>query len=435
MTKWGRTGSAVIASLLLGCIEEFPCTEDSACQERFGAGTVCVERQPEVGRRCYADASSTTMPTPARGCSDVAEVIISQNVQPNAFFGSSLSASGGTTIAVGAFNYPGLSSRGYVEIISVAQQGSPQKAPLFSMVPMDQAIGNGLSLHGNRALVNGELRTYLMESSGTGWAQVDASDAPAHGGTGARFDRGALLVDGFAFAESYANVNGMLKYFVNIYSAGTSLATCTSLAPSASVENFGVSLAANDRWLAVGAGDTSSQVCVHDYRSPGCVQNPACTSLTRRQPASDGFGAAVAMSGGILAIGAPSQTGPSVQPFFVYELVQGQWQESVQPARFSLPTGQDWGKSLAIDGDLLVVGAPMANGGDGRVRIYQWRSREWLLLKELAPPASSNPVLATSSFGKAVAVIGSIIAVGAPAASVNSQAGAGAVVVYRCPAQ
>ncbi|MCH2141598.1 MAG: FG-GAP-like repeat-containing protein [Phycisphaerales bacterium] len=78
--------------------------------------------------------------------------------------------------------------------------------------------------------------------------------------------------------------------------------------------------------------------------------------------------------------------------------------------------GDQFGASVAIDGSLLVVGAPQNSGlavEGGSALVYAWSERQWVLLKDLAEevPSGLSPF---DKFGASVAVHGSVIAVGMP---------------------
>jgi hypothetical protein len=96
----------------------------------------------------------------------------------------------------------------------------------------------------------------------------------------------------------------------------------------------------------------------------------------------------------------------------------------------SLASGGDrLGSSVAVDGNLIVVGAPASDvhGHDaGLAFIWEWRNSEWWLLSSIIPPAI-NP---DDFFGASVAVSGEWVAVGAP---LNDDMGldAGAVHIFQ----
>lgn len=75
--------------------------------------------------------------------------------------------------------------------------------------------------------------------------------------------------------------------------------------------------------------------------------------------------------------------------------------------------GQSFGRSVAMHGTTLVVGAPGESStapGAGAAYVYEWRSTSWVQTARLAPPG----LRAGDEFGYAVAITATTIVVGAP---------------------
>ena len=86
-----------------------------------------------------------------------------------------------------------------------------------------------------------------------------------------------------------------------------------------------------------------------------------------------------------------------------------------------------FGASVAVDGDLLVVGAPNADGYAGAAYVYERSvSGDWMPGEVLEAPAPE----AFDVFGHDVAVSGYTVAVGSPGDSNENGASAGAVYVF-----
>jgi hypothetical protein len=96
--------------------------------------------------------------------------------------------------------------------------------------------------------------------------------------------------------------------------------------------------------------------------------------------------------------------------------------------------GDGFGNSVAIEGDILAVGAvgtgPALSSQDfGRVFVFQRVGTSWLLAQQLDPPAVQNPQ--PGAFGSAVALSGGTLFVGAEHDYELSGGGTGAVYVYQ----
>ena len=141
------------------------------------------------------------------------------------------------------------------------------------------------------------------------------------------------------------------------------------------------------------------------------------TLLVADGATGDAFGQTVAMDGGITAIGAPGaralyayERGGGITNFgMVNKLVP--WDEA----------GAGFAEALGLDGDVLAVGAPT---GIGSVYVFLRDSAQpdnWRDMRKLAGEDSAN-----ANFGRAVAVSGNRIAVGAP----GEDGGGGAIYVF-----
>lgn len=161
----------------------------------------------------------------------------------------------------------------------------------------------------------------------------------------------------------------------------------------------------------------------------------------------DRFGYAVAVDGDTMVVGTPgddlglgSGSGSGSASVFVRS-PSGTW--SLQ-AKLSEPGGSGYfsvfGAAVAIDGETLVIGAPGAGQGAvapsggvpgrGAAFVYTRKGGQWSLAASLSAPAA-NP---GSRFGQAVALAGGRIVVGAPLETVSGQAGRGAAYVFESPA-
>jgi hypothetical protein len=159
------------------------------------------------------------------------------------------------------------------------------------------------------------------------------------------------------------------------------------------------------------------------------------------------FGRALAVSGTTLVVGAPSAVscvlttsscGGGVGAAYVYERVGGAWQfrQKLRASdyTYSSTTNRNFGASVAIDGDTLLVGAGGAfdqlvapNNAIGAVYVFARTAGTWTETQKLLPP---TPVPGTDAFGTAVALIGDTAVIGNPGRTVSGAASAGAVHVF-----
>ena len=128
------------------------------------------------------------------------------------------------------------------------------------------------------------------------------------------------------------------------------------------------------------------------------------------------FGDAVSISAGTIVIGAVRGDASSPNSGAAYTFAhdpQSGWvyEQKLSAAGFS--TGDEFGTAVDIDGDLLAVGAPAANTlglETGAVRVFRRTGGSWSHMTTLTKAYSSNSVY----FGKSLALDGTRLVVGAP---------------------
>lgn len=174
-------------------------------------------------------------------------------------------------------------------------------------------------------------------------------------------------------------------------------------------DEFGYSVASDANLLLAGApGENDQAGAAYLFRceNQGCLQEARLSDLT--VTSGHAFGAEVALSGADLFVSAPHQNAGAV---FVYQrptagVVTAQ---SVLVAKDGAP-GDDFGATMAFDGNTLVIGAPGDDNDRGSVYVYVREFGEWALQSHLFAWDGA----ARDRFGYAVAIQGDRIAIGAP---------------------
>jgi hypothetical protein len=199
---------------------------------------------------------------------------------------------------------------------------------------------------------------------------------------------------------------------------------------------FGRAIAASGEWLVVGApGEDAASVlnagAAYVYRFNGSVYELDSPLNAADAGNNDEFGSALAIDGDVIVIGAPEDDLPSgsgAGSAYVFERSGSIWQ---QRAKLVAPDGRTadlFGASVAISGDLVVVGAPYDDIDGigvnvGSAHVFERTGGTWNhALTLLASDAGTN-----HRFARSVAVSGNRVLVGAP----EVEQGAGAVYAYR----
>ncbi len=155
--------------------------------------------------------------------------------------------------------------------------------------------------------------------------------------------------------------------------------------------------------------------------------------LPQNAAIGDGFGRSVALDGDTAVVGAPNVSNPGGdldRDGVVYVFVRRgeQWQQ--QAVLTAAGTRESlFGATVALSGDTLVVGAPTGNsqaGVTGVIFVFARQNGVWSAAQRLVGSQSQPP----SRFGSSVTVDGDTLVVGAPGLNVDETTAAGAVYVF-----
>jgi FG-GAP repeat len=198
-------------------------------------------------------------------------------------------------------------------------------------------------------------------------------------------------------------------------------------------DRFGESLALSNGTLFAGApgrrGLADQAAAGAVYVLPLASGGPPAGELRPPQEAADAqFGASVSASGPSLAVGAAGAVGAGGSgAVYVFTLADGTWtpRAALAPDPAHAAVGEQFGHTVAIDGDLLVAGAPLSSAGaayGGAAFLFQRQGDAW----DTVPDATVAGAEPHALLGSAVALLDGVILVGAPL----SNQGAGAVYPY-----
>lgn len=208
-----------------------------------------------------------------------------------------------------------------------------------------------------------------------------------------------------------------------------------TLTPEGDSGQFGRAVALDGSTAVIGAemgpepaGDHAGSAAVFD-RADG----EWARSATMKAPNTGGidfFGTAVAVADETVLVGAStaSTAGRRSGAAYVYTRSDDAWSREttlVPP----IDTIEAFGRSVATDGDTVVIGARRADGGptdSGLVFVYRRTGGTWHSQGSLAPRGSDRD----DSFGKALATDGGTIVAGAPTETNDSGMNAGTVYTF-----
>ena len=126
----------------------------------------------------------------------------------------------------------------------------------------------------------------------------------------------------------------------------------------------------------------------------------------------DGFGTSIAVDGNLMAVGAP-RTSENRGAVYVFERNSGgTWSERARIVPPNAAAGDRFGASLAVSGNAILVGVPGHSQGTGAVLVYRRgaNASAWTEAARLA----GGGITAGDAFGAAMAVSNDALIVGAP---------------------
>ncbi|MEZ6082502.1 MAG: hypothetical protein R3E58_00755 [Phycisphaerae bacterium] len=308
---------------------------------------------------------------------------------------------------------------------------SPQSAFVASDAAADARFGNAVSAGANYAIVgaprnadNGSFSgaAYLYTWQGSTWGQqvkVTASDANSFDVFGiSAFIDGNYAIVGALGNDDGGNLTGSAYIFARNGSLWPQQKKL--LASDRAVRDvFGTSVGISGDIAVVGApGDqtSTSAGAVYLYRRSGTNWIEEAILVANDAVADDELGTSVAIDDFTAVGGAPKHGGAGA--VYVFEDNAGSWPQTFKVTASNAVAGDLFGASVAIDGDLLVVGAPGADSGAGAMYVFKRSGLFWVELTRLV----ASDAAAGDALGTSVSISGDAIVGGAPFA--NGGAGA-----------
>jgi CxxC motif-containing protein (DUF1111 family)/subtilisin-like proprotein convertase family protein len=181
-----------------------------------------------------------------------------------------------------------------------------------------------------------------------------------------------------------------------------------------------------------GAPSRGSATVMH--RDAGGQWTVEATLVAPDGVAADRFGARVGVSGDYAVIAAPQAQGSKGAAYVFRRSASGAWSfvQRLQPT--DLVSGDAFGSAVAIGGGLIAVGAPQADSGPaaGRGAVYLFAvgsgsTPSWTQEAKLVAADGA----AGDHFGHSTALSGGLLVVGAPFADTAGRSNSGAAYVYR----
>ena len=287
------------------------------------------------------------------------------------------------------------------------------------------AYGWAMALDGDRVIINASLAPggagvglpFIFEFDGERWVEAGSlpppDDRAIHGERLALHGDTALVGKAGEDVLIYQKANDGWEVIGDLSSPDS---------PSVRAD-FGWGIDLNDEWIVIGSPaerlTREIQGAAYVYRRlPGGGVELAQKLVVARPYEWPRFGEAVAISGDQIFIGAITADGTAEDQgkVHVFDLVEGSWELRGELVASDAAARDSFGSALAVDGNLMVVGAqrkvtPLSGGA---AYLFQRdASGQWREIGKLFPEEVS------ASYGTRVAIGGGVAVIGAPVSPVG----------------
>ncbi|MCK5924240.1 MAG: FG-GAP repeat protein, partial [Methylococcales bacterium] len=184
-------------------------------------------------------------------------------------------------------------------------------------------------------------------------------------------------------------------------------------------DKFGESVSISGDYVIIGAKDNSDQGAssgsAYIFKRNAAIWTQQAKLTATGASAGDFFGCSVSISGDLALIGSSSDddNGSSSGAAYVFNRAGVNWSQTVKLTQTAASAGDEFGASVCIAGDSLIVGAVHDNdaaANAGAAYIFTKSGGTWSQATQLLAP---NPA-ANDEFGFSVSISDSIAVVGAP---------------------
>lgn len=183
-------------------------------------------------------------------------------------------------------------------------------------------------------------------------------------------------------------------------------------------DRFGASLdGVGGTWVVGAPGRLGSgQVLVQDVKPSGATL--AALLWPSDLSVQDSFGASVALDGDVIVVGCPGDDDGlfGAGSAYVFERFLGSWVQTAKLQAGSVGVAASFGSSVAVDGGWIAVGAPFDSqvaGVAGRVSLFEKSGGSWVHRQDV-PSGAAN-----SRFGTSLDFDAGLLAVGQPGLGVG----------------
>lgn len=336
----------------------------------------------------------------------------------NASFGYSVATSADTAFVTAPFRDGTDRSSGAVEIYARDALGNWNW--LQSLPNLGQSVGQVLAINGDTAVIGepdqdfganfeqGAAYVFVRTRTASGDSWIQQTEFADLGGT-SRDDFGsAVAIDGDTVAVGAERFNGKEGVVYVYVRSGTTWSLQSKFSPAEKEANdyFGSAVALRGNRLVVGApGAAHNTGASYVFERTGSSWTEKKRITASDAAAGDFFGAPVALNvaGDVVVAATDKSIDSKVAVGRVYVFSGSAWTNEAQIDSASPDDNNDFGNSLAVDGNRLAIGEPGANSAS----LYLRDGASWTLQSAITGDDYAR-------FGTSVALSGATVLVGAP---------------------
>ena len=303
-------------------------------------------------------------------------------------------------------------------------------------------FGSAVEVKGGRVVVGaanggffGEGRAYIYAWQDPIWAPGGVL-SPENAGLSAGFGSTVAIENDIAVigAPNYDNAGSVDEGAVYIYQQELNgewlLRSKLEATDGASGFEFGAAVAVQGNEVVIGApGADNQRGAVYTYSRSGLVWLPADKIFPQQGQDGEAFGQALGYTGTDLIIGSPENSninGTNAGLVYLYNRSISSWSFDSTLLATNRLIQPLFGSSVAIRGDLAVIGAKGKETDSGAAYVYERQSGGWSQVAELV--ASDGE--AGDLFGASVGIAENYVVVGAPGDDNDGGADVGAVYIF-----
>lgn len=324
----------------------------------------------------------------------------------NANFGCSVSISGNYAI-IGASGENNGNGAAYIYYRTGSSWTQQAKLTAFDGSAF-QRFGTSVSINGDYAVIgkpNDNTYTgsaYIYHRTGSIWT-LQTKITPNDGNSFDEFGRSTSISGNYVVIGSANGVGGSAYIYLRNGSLWTQQAKIKANDEAAN-DNFGTSVSINGNYIVVGApGDdiegnvNQGSAYIYLWNSVSWTQQEKI--MANNGNAEDIFGASVAIQGNNTIIGATGKD-TNTGAAYIYVRTGSTWMQQASIIANDGETQDEFGNSIAIDGDFAIVGASGHDSSTGASYIYHRTGNNWTQQTKIK--ASDNDQ--TDLFGISVSI-------------------------------